>query len=78
LSRWQDLKPNIILLRNALEQTGWKGDFPAEKNWLEFIRQIVQKADWPKVKEDVVNFLENPGDMDIFTKENLLNLISRA
>jgi len=78
LSKWKDLSPNIILLRNALKQTGWKGDFPTEKNWPVFIQKIVKDADWAKVKEDVVNFLENPGDMDIFTKEGVLKLVKSS
>jgi len=31
--------------------------------------------DWGKVKRDVEFFLENPLDREIFTKENLKNLI---
>ncbi len=77
LSKWRDLTPNIILLHNALKQTGWKGSFPSEENWLEVVQKTVKDADWDVVREDVVNFLENPGDMDIFTKENLLGLILR-
>lgn len=75
LSKWRDLTPNIILLQNGLKQTGWKGDFPSEENWRSFIYKIVQEADWNKVKQDVQNFLENPQDLDIFTKENVLSLV---
>lgn len=75
LSKWKDLSPNIALLRNALVQTGWKGKLPSNENWREFIYNIVNKVDWTKVKKDVENFLENPKDLDIFTKENVSALI---
>ena len=75
LSRWKDLTPNFTLLKNALSQTGWKGKMPAKDNWRDFIYKIVEQADWKKVREDVQNFLENPEDLDIFSKENTLWLI---
>ncbi|MFC1808164.1 nucleotidyl transferase AbiEii/AbiGii toxin family protein [Candidatus Omnitrophota bacterium] len=75
LSRWRDLSPNITLLKNALIQTDWKGEFPSLDNWRDFVYEVVDKTDWLKVKKDVGNFLENPSDMNIFTKENVLNLI---
>ena len=33
------------------------------------------RTDWEKVRHDVENFLENPSDREIFTKENILSLI---
>lgn len=76
LSKWRDLTPNFHLLKNALEQTGWKGDIPSENNWKDFIYKVVQDTDWVKVKKDVENFLEKPSDIEIFTKENILGLIN--
>ncbi len=75
LSRWRDIKPNIRLLHNALTQTGWTKEIPREDNWRDFLYQVVDKADWRKVHRDVVNFLENPLDMKVFTKENVLRLL---
>jgi len=77
LSKWGDLSPNLTFLCNALKQTGWKGEFPAEKSWRGLIYKVTSGADWKKVKEDVENFLENPADLNIFTKENVLGLISK-
>ena len=76
LSRWKDITPNIILLKNALEQTGWKGEIPAEDNWRDFMYDIVKKTDWDKVEKDVGKFVENPSDMKIFTRENVLQLVA--
>jgi predicted nucleotidyltransferase component of viral defense system len=75
LSRWNDLSPNINLLTNALKQTGWKGKFPTQTDWRNFIHKIVEAADWGKVTRDVENFLERPSDLDIFSKKNILKLI---
>ena len=75
LSRWKNLVPNLILLQNGLKQTAWRGPFPAESTWRELVYGFVEKIDWKEVREDVQNFLENPSDRDIFTKENVLRLV---
>ena len=75
LSKWRGLSPNIVLLVNALKQSGWKKAYPTETTWRDIIYEAVQKVDWRKVKKDVENFLERPQDLDIFTKENVLNLL---
>lgn len=75
LSRWRDLSPNLLLLKNGLEQTGWKKEFPSEASWKNLIYEVVRAADWNKVKNDVEKFLENPKDLNIFTKENILSLL---
>jgi predicted nucleotidyltransferase component of viral defense system len=75
LSKWKDIEPNIQLLKNALRQTGWEGEMPTEDTWRNHIFGIVEKTDWEKVKKDVVNFLEDPRDIDVLSKENVLKLI---
>ena len=75
LSRWKDLVPNLTLLENALLQTGWKGEIPSKDNWRDFLYKVVKDVDWQKIKQDVEGFLENPGDLGIFTRENVLSLL---
>ena len=75
LSKWKDIRPNILLLQNALIQTGWKGEMPSENSWRYVLYKAVMDADWQKVEDDIKGFLENPADMDIFTKINLLGLL---
>jgi len=77
LSKWHKLSPNIILLANALKQTGWKKEYPAENTWRNIVYEAVNKTDWKKVKKDVENFLERPEDLNVFTKKNVLNLIKK-
>ena len=75
LSHWKNISPNIKLLQNALRQTNWEGEIPSEDTWRDFLYTVVEKTDWQKVKQDVENFLEEPSDINIFTKKNVLNLI---
>lgn len=75
LSRWKDISPNITLLQNALKQTGWNKKLPMKEDWRDYLYEVVKAADWKNVTQDVKNFLENPSDVNIFTKENVLNLI---
>jgi predicted nucleotidyltransferase component of viral defense system len=75
LSKWKDLTPNYDLLQNALKQTHWNKELPDRDNWKNLLYKTVEKADWKKVKADVENFLENPSDLNVFTKENVLGLL---
>jgi len=78
LSKWSGLQPNIELLNDALHQTGWKGAVPAEDNWRQIVYKTVEKTDWLKVKKDVENFLDNPSDLSVFTKDNVLGLLVKS
>ena len=78
LSRFKTLSPNFRLLQNALTQTGYTKPIPTENDWRKYLSHVVQKADWKIVHKDVDNFLENPADMDIFTKENVLKIIGEV
>lgn len=75
LTRWRDATPNIKLLENALEQSGWKGEVPGAETWKKFLYKVVSSADWKKVREDVESFLERPDDLAIMTQENILKLL---
>lgn len=74
LSRWKDLSPNITLLQNGLKQASWQGALPTNSTWREVVYQVVKRADWKRVREDVKNFLENPNDLNVFTQGNVLQL----
>lgn len=75
LSRWKDLSPNMALLQNGLRQASWQGALPDESTWRETIYEVVKRADWKRVRGDIESFLENPSDLNIFTRENILQLI---
>lgn len=75
LSKWKDIEPNITFLRNALKQTGWNKEYPEKDNWRDFISKVVEHTEWKRVLQDVEPFLENPSDLNIFSKENILQLL---
>jgi predicted nucleotidyltransferase component of viral defense system len=77
LSRKKDMKPNIPFLTNALKQTGWDKAMPGEDTWRDYLKKIVEGVNWDTINKDVGSFLEHPADMNVFTKENLLKVISQ-
>ena len=50
--------PNLTMLNNALQQTGWKGGLLTETNWRWAVREKLQAVSWNKVLGDVLPFLE--------------------
>ncbi len=75
LSKWKGIEPNFALFKNALRQTGWSSELPDKDNWRGLIHKVVEHVDWKKVKQDVEQFLENPSDLNIFTRENVMQLL---
>ncbi len=75
LSRFKTITPNLKFLHNALLQSGFKKALPTADDWREYLYRVVEKVDWELIYQDTVNFLENPPDMDVFTRENVLKLI---
>jgi nucleotidyltransferase AbiEii toxin of type IV toxin-antitoxin system len=63
--------PNLILLNNALEQTGWnKGPLLAD-GWRRAVRERLEELDWARIVADVRPFLESSADVALLTQENL-------
>jgi len=67
--------PNLTLLNNALEQTGWTGEPLAMENWRAVVRQRVTGLPWERVVADVRPFLEQASEAAILTQENLLRVL---
>ena len=78
LATWKDLSPNLALLVSALRQTKWPKTMPAEDTWRDVVYEAISDVDWNTVRRDVENFLENPRDLTIFTKENVLGLLRKS
>jgi len=68
--------PNLILLNNALQQTGWQGEPLIEDNWREAVRQRLQAVRWDQVVSDVRPFLEPSTDPALLTQENLMRVLT--
>ena len=67
--------PNLALLNNALAQTAWHGPEVSAESWKALIAARVQDADFGSLRQDVLPFLENPGDADLLTRKDLLGLL---
>ncbi len=67
--------PNLILLNNALMQTGWKDAPLTESTWRSAVRQRLLDLKWERIIEDVRPFLEPTADLNLLTRENLISLL---
>jgi len=66
--------PNLMLLNNALQQTGWSGPALAETTWRDAVHARLTDADWSQAAADVRPFLAT-ADAALLTRENLLALL---
>ncbi|MFQ5594820.1 MAG: nucleotidyl transferase AbiEii/AbiGii toxin family protein [Anaerolineae bacterium] len=70
--------PNLTLLNNALQQTGWNGVFPlADDNWRDVVRARLQTQvqAWDQVVADVRPFLAPGAPLELLTRENLMRVL---
>jgi len=67
--------PNILLLNNALRQTGWAGAPLSEDNWRDAVRKRLQTVAWERVIDDARPFLEPGADPSLLTYENLMQVL---
>lgn len=70
-------EPNLVLLGNALAQTGWSGSQPTVENWRHLIFTRLNRLDWGAALSDVRPFLERPEEIDLLTLENLRRLLQQ-
>jgi len=69
--------PNLTMLNNALQQTGWTGAPLTEANWRTAVRQRLRAVPWERVVADVRPFLEPSADPGILTRENLMRVLGK-
>jgi hypothetical protein len=67
--------PNLILINNALRQTGWQGPELDEKNWRLVLADQLQRLNWARVVDDVRPLLEPGVDSNLLTQENLMRVL---
>ena len=68
--------PNLVLLNNALRQTGWQSPPLEASTWRPVVRERVESADWKAAEHDVGPFLEPGPDRALFGRDNLLRLLA--
>ncbi len=67
--------PNLVLLNNALEQTGWEGPRLKPDNWRKIVRERLHPVLWEQALKDVAPFLEPGADPALMTRDNLLRVL---
>jgi hypothetical protein len=67
--------PNLVLLNNALAQTGWKGPALDEAGWVEAVRARLRSVKWDTLAADVSPLLESAEDRELLTRETLTHLL---
>ena len=69
-------EPNLILLNNALVQTGWSGATITDSNWRSTLEERLQGTKFEALRQDVLPFLEDPKEIDLLTWEDLSRVLS--
>jgi hypothetical protein len=67
--------PNIVLLNNALGQTGWQGGVIMADNWRSQTARIIAAWDWDRVIADVQPFVERRDELEMLSRDNVLRLL---
>jgi len=67
--------PNLVLLNNALEQTGWTRPPLSEGSWVAAVRARLRSVKWQALAADVGPLLESPEDKALLTRETLIGLL---
>lgn len=70
------IKPNFVLLNNAIEQTQKHNPGISESNFEEFLSAEMEKIDFGEVKRDVSPFLENPDELQFLEKDIIKKAIA--
>ena len=73
-ARRPPVTPNLVLLRNALEQTEGAGTLRAE-NWKELVLERLESSDTAAIARDAAPFLERPQDAELLSIENLRSVL---
>jgi predicted nucleotidyltransferase component of viral defense system len=67
--------PNVTLLNNALQQTGWSGPTLTTTTWRRIVHNHLQTLEWDRVSTDVRPFLESEAEAALLSQDNILKLL---
>ncbi len=67
--------PNLILLNNALIQTGWKKAPLSEATWVAAVRARLRSVPWEALAAEVRPWLESADDRALLTRETITGLL---
>lgn len=68
-------EPNLVMLNNALGQTGWPGPQLTAENWRMILRDQLHRLNWERALDDVRPLLEPGADPNLLTLENVARVI---
>lgn len=71
--RWPE--PNLVMLNNALEQTGSTRAPLKPETWRAAVRERLEQADLPKLAADVSPFIENKEELALFDRSTFERLL---
>lgn len=69
--------PNLVLLNNALAQTGWASAPLSENSWVAAVRARLRSIRWDVLAADVRPLLESAADRTFLTRETITSLLDR-
>jgi predicted nucleotidyltransferase component of viral defense system len=78
LSRPEPITPNLVLLKNALAQTEWRGPKVTLESWRAVVEDKLRELDFREVAQDVGPFLERPEERALLTQETLLAALEKG
>lgn len=67
--------PNLVLLNNALAQTGWAGAPLSQTSWVTAVRTRLRSVRWEALAADVRPLLESADDRALLTRETITGLL---
>lgn len=67
--------PNLVLLNNALAQSGWTKDSLREDTWRPAVAERLKTINWKQIRADVAPFLERPRDAALLEPETFARLL---
>ncbi len=68
-------KPNMVLLRNALLQTGWDIERVHSMDIGSMLVERFTDVDWSAVRRDIAPFLERPAEAELLNERDMLGLL---
>ncbi len=67
--------PNLVLLNNALAQTGWEATPLTAATWADAVKARLRSVRWDALAADVGPLLESPADRALLTRDTVTRLL---
>jgi predicted nucleotidyltransferase component of viral defense system len=68
-------EPNLVMLNNALRQSGRTGRGLTSRTWPRAVEAKVAQFSWERAQQDVRPFLETTSEVALLSRENLLQVV---